>query len=137
MDALETVDWDGVGGDAGSLRGAVAGSADGASEAAETASDASLPDAYSRAVISVAEAVGPAVVSLRTGGHEVGHGPEAAGAAHGPSVERLDVAADDAPVTSVDDLHRYLSEWRAGTPVQLRVVRSGESMRLAVVPEAD
>ena len=45
------------------------------------AGDADLLDAYSRAVISVVAAVGPAVVSLRVGRFQAG--PQEAGAASG------------------------------------------------------
>lgn len=38
------------------------------------------------------------------------------------------------PVTSVDDLHRFLTEWPIGQPVKLTIVRQGERRQLMVVP---
>lgn len=49
----------------------------------DPASDLELLDAYSRAVVSVAEAVGPAVVSIAVGGRRRGHQPDRTGAGSG------------------------------------------------------
>jgi S1-C subfamily serine protease len=44
------------------------------------------------------------------------------------------VAVDDTEVGSVDDLHRFLSEWPIGEPIMLTVIRRTERMEIHVVP---
>lgn len=46
----------------------------------------------------------------------------------------LVVAIDGHPVTSVDDLHRYLAEWPVGRPVVLTVIRGKQRLELEVTP---
>lgn len=46
----------------------------------------------------------------------------------------LIVGIGDAPVESVDDLHRFLSGWPVGTPVSVTVIRRGERLAVEVVP---
>jgi S1-C subfamily serine protease len=43
-------------------------------------------------------------------------------------------ALGDAAVATVDDLHRLLTKWPAGTSVEVRLLRSGRQERIAVVP---
>jgi S1-C subfamily serine protease len=59
------------------------------------------------------------------------------GSAARAGVERGDVivAFDDAPVAGVDDLHRALTVERAGVPVELRLLRRGETQVLTVTPD--
>jgi S1-C subfamily serine protease len=45
------------------------------------------------------------------------------------------VALEGQPVAGVDDLHRMLSDVRAGGTAELTVLRGTERMRLAIVPE--
>lgn len=68
---------------AGTGAGEAGGSGGPREVAGEVRSDLELLDAYSRAVVSVVEAVGPAVVSIAVGGRPGGPGPEPRGAASG------------------------------------------------------
>jgi S1-C subfamily serine protease len=43
-------------------------------------------------------------------------------------------ALGDASVATVDDLHRLLSKWPAGTAVEVRLLREGQQEHIAVVP---
>jgi S1-C subfamily serine protease len=43
-------------------------------------------------------------------------------------------ALGEASVATVDDLHRLLSKWPAGTAVEVRLLREGRQERIAVVP---
>lgn len=81
-------------------------------------SDAELLDAYSRAVIGVVEAVGPAGPAGRAG---VRSGD-------------LIVGVSRQPVASVDDLHRFLGDWPLGQPLQLLLLRGRERLEVEVVP---
>jgi len=61
-----------------------------------------------------------------------GRGPAAAaGLREGDRI----VSIHDRPVTTVDDLHRFLSEWPVGEPVSLSVIRGEERLNVTVVPE--
>jgi S1-C subfamily serine protease len=44
------------------------------------------------------------------------------------------VSFDDAPVRAVDDLHRALTDERAGTPTPVRLLRRAELLTLTVIP---
>jgi S1-C subfamily serine protease len=44
------------------------------------------------------------------------------------------VAIDDTTVTSIDDLHRFLSQWPIDTPVPLSVIRQGHRIDLKAAP---
>jgi serine protease Do len=58
-------------------------------------------------------------------------GPAArAGLQHGDLIYAL----GDAPVATVDDLHRLLSKWPAGKAVEVRLLRAGREERIPVVP---
>jgi S1-C subfamily serine protease len=46
----------------------------------------------------------------------------------------LIVAINGQDVESVDDLHRFLSEWPIGQPMKLTVIRGSERMEMSVVP---
>jgi S1-C subfamily serine protease len=45
------------------------------------------------------------------------------------------VGVHDRPVASVDDLHRFLSEWPVGDPVSLTLLRGIDRLEVHVVPE--
>lgn len=45
------------------------------------------------------------------------------------------VALGNQPVAGVDDLHRVLSDTRAGTKTEVSVIRGTEKLRVAIVPE--
>ena len=45
------------------------------------------------------------------------------------------IALDDLPVRAVDDLHKFLSEGRIGTPCRVTLLRRAEKLILTVVPE--
>jgi S1-C subfamily serine protease len=45
------------------------------------------------------------------------------------------VALDGQPVAGVDDLHRLLSDVKAGTKQELGVIRGTERLALQIVPE--
>jgi S1-C subfamily serine protease len=47
----------------------------------------------------------------------------------------LIVAINGAPVQSVDDLHRFLSEWPIGHPVEIDIVRGQSRRTLRIVPQ--
>jgi S1-C subfamily serine protease len=59
---------------------------------------------------------------------------------HGPAGQAgmregdLIVAINGQDVESVDDLHRFLSEWPIGQPMKLTVIRGSERMEMSVVP---
>ena len=38
-------------------------------------------------------------------------------------------------VESVDDLHRFLTRWEAGKPVEVTILRRREKLRMEIVPE--
>ena len=61
---------------------------------------------------------------------------EPGGPAAGAGLQRGDLiyALGDALVATVDDLHRLLSKWPAGTAVEVRLLRAGRQERIAVVP---
>ncbi len=61
---------------------------------------------------------------------------EPAGPAHqaGLRVGDLIVTINERPVTSVDDLHRFLAEWPIGRPVVLTVLRGQEQLVIQVTP---
>ncbi len=44
------------------------------------------------------------------------------------------VAVDGRQVSSVDDLHRFLSDWPIGKPVKIRIIRRTEMLELEAVP---
>ena len=44
----------------------------------------------------------------------------------------LIVAMNGAPVENVDDLHRYLSEWPIGQPVEIDLIR-GRSRQIQII----
>jgi S1-C subfamily serine protease len=44
------------------------------------------------------------------------------------------VAAGETAVSSVDDLHRFLSEWPIGREVELTLIRRTERLTVKVVP---
>jgi S1-C subfamily serine protease len=60
--------------------------------------------------------------------------PNSPAAAAGLFRGDLLVAIDGREMGSVDDLHRFLTEWPVGQPVQVDVVRGGERVPLRVVP---
>jgi len=68
-------------------------------------SDTELLDAYSRAVIAVVDAVGPAVVGITIGKHLVGREPEQVGAAPASSLPRMDIFS---PMTTWCTVRRNL-----------------------------
>ncbi|MGA8181712.1 MAG: trypsin-like peptidase domain-containing protein [Desulfobacterales bacterium] len=145
-------------------------------------SDMKLLDAYSRAVVSVVESVGTAVVSITVGGKQYHQEAEQVGAGSGVVIAPdgciltnnhvvrnakhlmvgltdgtrlsaeligkdsgtdlaviragdLIVAIDDADVQSVDDLHRFLSDWPIGQPVNIDIVRGQSRRTLEIVPK--
>jgi S1-C subfamily serine protease len=59
---------------------------------------------------------------------------------HGPAGKAgirpgdLITAANDQNVVSIDDLHRFLSEWPVGSPLVLHVLRGETRMEIEVVP---
>ena len=69
------------------------------------------------------------------------HGVEVAtvderGPAHRAGVQRGDIIVrmGDRPTATVDDLHRFLTEWPAGQPVTLTLLRGKERLELDVTP---
>ena len=52
----------------------------------------------------------------------------------GMRVGDLIVDANGRTVDSIDDLHRFLSEWPIGKAIELTVIRANDKKRLAVVP---
>jgi len=46
------------------------------------------------------------------------------------------IAFDDAAVTSVDDLHRMLTQWSEGTSITLAILRRAEKKKVSLVPRA-
>jgi S1-C subfamily serine protease len=61
---------------------------------------------------------------------------EPGGPAAGAGLQRGDLiyALGEAQVATVDDLHRLLTKWPAGTAVEVRLLREGRQERIAVVP---
>lgn len=53
----------------------------------------------------------------------------------GLQVGDLIVAINDADVQSVDDLHRFLSEWPIGQPVEIHILRGRNRRTLIIIPE--
>jgi S1-C subfamily serine protease len=53
----------------------------------------------------------------------------------GMQVGDLIVAINGASVQSVDDLHRFLSEWPIGQPVEIDIVRGRDRRTLIIIPE--
>ncbi len=47
----------------------------------------------------------------------------------------LIVGVHDRPVASVDDIHRFLSEWPVGNPVSLTLLRAADRLEIDVIPE--
>lgn len=94
-------------------------------------SDAELLDAYSRAVIRVVEAVGPAVVSVAVGKQVQGHGGQQIGGGSG-----VIVAPDGYILTNDHVVHRAGTiEVRLadGTPLPARVVGTDPATDLALI----
>jgi len=97
-------------------------------------SDTDLLDAYSRAVTTVVDAVGPAVVSISVVRDAPGgNGVEPIGAGSGILPGDVVVGMNAKPVESVDDLHRLLSEVAAGDIARIDVLRGTERTVLEVV----
>jgi S1-C subfamily serine protease len=46
----------------------------------------------------------------------------------------LITAANEQAVGSIDDLHRFLSEWPIGRSIEITVIREQKLTKLAVVP---
>jgi S1-C subfamily serine protease len=46
----------------------------------------------------------------------------------------LIVAVKGQRVASVDDLHRFLSEWPIGEPIRITVLRGKKKVKLTIVP---
>ena len=61
---------------------------------------------------------------------------EAGGPAARAGLERGDLiyALGDTPVATVDDLHRLLAKWPAGTVLEVGILRAGSQERIRVVP---
>jgi len=116
-------------------------------------------DAYSRAVTTVVDAVGPAVVSIAVGKRPPRHWPEQEGAGSGVVIapdgyiltnshvvhnaQRLTttftegaqvVAINEQTVASVDNLHRFLAEWPINEPVTLTIIRGQERLAVEAMP---
>ena len=53
----------------------------------------------------------------------------------GMKVGDLIVAINGTEVQSVDDLHRFLSEWPIGKPVEIDIARGSDRKKLKIVPE--
>jgi S1-C subfamily serine protease len=94
-------------------------------------SDVELLDAYSRAVITVAEAVGPAVVSISVGKDSGGSGPEQVGAGSGVIIAPDGyVLTNDHVVHSAQQLAATLTN---GTTLTARLVGTDQATDLAVI----
>ena len=64
--------------------------------------------------------------------------PQGPAARAGLRTGDLITAVNDRAVASIDDLHRFLSEWPIGRPVELSILRGKFRKQLNVVPtEAD
>ena len=46
----------------------------------------------------------------------------------------LIIAVNETPIKSIDDLHRFLSQWVLGTEAVLKVIRGTEQLKLKIVP---
>jgi len=53
----------------------------------------------------------------------------------GLRVGDLIVAINESDVQSVDDLHRFLSDWPIGRPVEIEIVRGQSRRVLMIVPK--
>jgi S1-C subfamily serine protease len=60
--------------------------------------------------------------------------PDGPGGQAGIEPGDLLVAIGDRKLTTVDDLHRFLTEWPVGKPVKLTIVRGKEKMQVEVIP---
>jgi S1-C subfamily serine protease len=49
----------------------------------------------------------------------------------------LITAVNEQAVGSIDDLHRFLSEWFIGRSIEITVIRGQKSNKLTVVPTED
>ena len=95
------------------------------------ADDTEILDAYSRAVVSVVDAVGPAVVSITTGRHDAGSGRAAAGAGSG-----VIVTPDGYVLTNnhvVDGAGRLEAALTDGRTLTARLVGADPSTDLALI----
>jgi S1-C subfamily serine protease len=94
-------------------------------------SDVELLDAYSRAVITVAEAVGPAVVSVSVGKDSRGNEPEQIGAGSGV------VIAPDGYILTNDHVvhraHQFAATLTNGATLTARLVGTDQATDLAVI----
>jgi S1-C subfamily serine protease len=52
----------------------------------------------------------------------------------GIQIGDLITAVNEQAVGSIDDLHRFLSEWPIGRSIEITVIREQKLTRLAVVP---
>jgi S1-C subfamily serine protease len=94
-------------------------------------SDVELLDAYSRAVITVAEAVGPAVVSISVGKNSEGREPEQMGAGSG-----VVIAPDGYILTNdhvVHDAQKLTATLTNGTTLTARLMGTDQATDLAVI----
>jgi S1-C subfamily serine protease len=94
-------------------------------------SDVDLLDAYSRAVITVAEAIGPAVVSIQTGKSKRGAGPDTAGVGSG-----VVIAPDGYILTNdhvVNDITKPSVVLTSGARLEATVVGMDSATDLAVI----
>ncbi len=101
-------------------------------------------DAYSEAVVGVAETVSSAVVRIEADLRQAG--PNGAGGGSGSGFVftpdgyiltnegDLIVRLGEAWVDGVDDLHRLLTEERVGAPMPLTVIRGRERLDLSIRP---
>ena len=67
------------------------------------------------------------------GGEDLAAGTHS-GSPSGPPEADLIVAINGQPLSSVDDLHRFLAEWPIGEPVVLTIMRGLERQDLRVTP---
>jgi S1-C subfamily serine protease len=94
-------------------------------------SDAELLDAYSRAVISVVDAVGPAVVSITAGRRTSRHAPEQEGTGSG-----VVIAPDGYILTNghvVNDARRLATTFTEGTQAKATLIGDDPATDLAVI----
>jgi S1-C subfamily serine protease len=66
----------------------------------------------------------------------VGVEPDSPAAAAGLREGDLILGCGAEPVTSVEDLHRYLTDERVAVPTDVTILRRGERRKLVVVPRA-